>query len=70
MEGSNPVTINDLWSPITYMDGRDLVNVNNCYGPQNLIWNAGTLYLLMTVLVPQYLIWNAGTFYLPACNCQ
>ena len=32
------------------MDYRNLVTVNECYGSPNLIWNAGTMYLSMTVL--------------------
>ena len=52
MECGNLVTVNDLWSPIPYMDYRNLVTVNECYGSPNLIWNAGTMYLSMTVLVP------------------
>ena len=48
----NLVTINDLWFPIPYMECRNLVTVNDCYGSPYLIWNAGTLYLSMTVMVP------------------
>ena len=33
------------------MIGIPLVIVNDCYGPPNLIMNAGTLYLSMTVLI-------------------
>ena len=39
------VTVNDLWSPIPYMEYGNLVTVNDCYGSQNLIWNAETFYM-------------------------
>ena len=49
-----------LMVPIPYMECRNLVTVNDCYGPPNLILNAGTLYLSMTVMVPHTLIWMVG----------
>ena len=51
------VTINDLWSPIPYMEcwnivawstipymkGGNIVTINNSYSSQYLIWNMGNL---------------------------
>ena len=34
--------------PIPYMECRNHVSVNDCFGPPYLIWNAGTFYLSMT----------------------
>ena len=41
-----------LWSTNAYMECRNPVTVNDCFGSPNLIRNAGTLYHSMTVLVP------------------
>ena len=32
------VTVNQLWSPIPYMECRNIVTVNDSYGPPYLIW--------------------------------
>ena len=36
MECGNLVTINDLWSPISYMDGKDLITINDYVIPHTL----------------------------------
>ena len=61
MDGRDLITINDLWSPITLYGMWEPSNCQWLYGPPNLIWNVGTLYLSMTVLVPQTLYGNVGT---------
>ena len=46
--------------PIPYMECRNLVTVNDCYGPPYLIWIVGTMYLSMT-FGPPYPIWMVTT---------
>ena len=46
--------------PIPYMECRNLVSVNRLLWSPYLIWNAGTLYLSMTIMVPQTLYGMVG----------
>ena len=49
---------------IPYMESGNLVTFNDLWSPY-LIWNAGMLYLSMTVLVPHTLCGMQKP-----CNCQ
>ena len=42
-DGRDLISLHDLSFPITYMECRNLVTVNECYGSPKLIWNAGPL---------------------------
>ena len=60
-----PCNVNDLWSPKPYMECRNLVTVNDCYGPPYLIWNDRNLVSVNDCYGPNTLYGMQEP-----CNCQ
>ena len=60
MECRNLVSVNEIRSPIPYIDDRDLITINDLYSPITFM-ECGNLVTVNECYGSPNLIWNVGT---------